>query len=745
MIAARLARRDITAHKWRTLVAIILFALPVIFTTVATSVLATGSVAARSVDSRYDVVWIDPIADPKLPDLAVLAKAYPGVTFHPELRTHEVATVGSESATLQAVALAANLPETPQSGDIVLARGTAKALGVTVEDSVTIDGKSYRIDGLASGNESVINLADYRPGDAQTLRTADYNDLNWLTDTRLGSPSPNSPVMHRPASSLVTDLLDNPNTATWQILRSLEDSFTLFAVLSYALLLATLIIALTFPVFAIAHKRQARAMELLSNTGARPQVLRATMLWQGALLGLLGGIVGIGLSWALFQWLSSIAFPHEVHIWLGGISLLAALGVAICGLVAAFIPTLGSSRARKPKFQFSLLLGPVLLLAGWYLLRFSASDVSVLGVPLLTVGVAFTAPLLFFLVASQARHFHLPLRLAARDSLRNWLRTSAAVTAVAVSCFVLAGVGWLTQLLTASQHVQPQAVWASTNADSSSSAGFDDTLNTLANKVNATGRSDVFAPTAWLTDSTLNGHWEDFANGNWADFGIYDAIIINDGSVLDRMTNIDPDAITEAKTLLDDGQAVVFSPNGAVTELELATGVYGPRNLDPKAEDYATGSDADTSVAERTWTIPAQVVTAEFDGIMLSKDTADKLGIPTTYRGSVLFTQSKPNLLDSVTFMKLESDSGMLIRGLGVSPFQVLVGPIVYGGGGLFIVFVAGLVLTLSSAESRRDRRTLEAVGAAPSMVRRVQIAQGLFVLLVGAVLGLGVGIAVLF
>ena len=729
-VSARLARRDISAHKWRSLIAILIFALPVAFGVLLTSVLVTGHQAGSAPDAAYSKVMVEQNSDKA--DQALLTKHFPGVQFHPEVQVSDTAESNGITASIGIIALDSDLPEAPPAGHVRLAQGTAAALNAKVGDQVSIGNKSYTVDSLIYRSDSTVNLGDYLQKDWSAASSAEQSGLTWLTKDDIKQPGDGFAGTVVPPAPFAQAMATSSASVSWEVFKLALTSYWFVVVLSLALLLATFTISLTFPVFAIAQKRQSRSLELLANTGARPGLLRSVMLWQGALLAAAGGLVGLGLSWLVFAWLAPLMYPASDHFWLGGVGFIAVLGVTSCGVLAAAIPTVVGSKTRQPKFHLTMLIGPALLIAGNLLLKAEAvGELVPLSLPLLAIGVAATAPLVLYLVTSQAGRLSLTVRLAARDCHRNWLRTSAAVTAIAVTAFTLTCVGWLTSVLTDSNRVEPQAVWATSKAEASSPAGYAETLEQVGATVNATERTDVYTTPAYPASG--------LSASPWGDFHTYGDVIVNDGTILDRMTQIEPEAISKAKSALIDGKVVVFTKSGtAAAQMEFLEDHH-----DTRPDFRLSDGGPQRPPAVRT-SLSAVGVPAGFEGIMMSRETADQAGFSTGYLGTLFLMDHKPGAVDTVRLAQMQPKSTMTIQGLGTTPLQQLVQPVVYLGGGLFIVFVAGLVISLASAESRRDLLTLQAVGASPRVASRFRVAQGALVLVTGGLLGVITGLAIL-
>lgn len=109
-------------------------------------------------------------------------------------------------------------------------------------------------------------------------------------------------------------------------------------------LLLIVITLLVAPAFAVSAARQRRTLALAASNGAHPRQLRHTVLAQALVLGVLSAVLGVGLgvlaSWAMWRW----SMTQGTDIWVSRFVLPWAglLGIAGCAslsaLVAAMLP-----------------------------------------------------------------------------------------------------------------------------------------------------------------------------------------------------------------------------------------------------------------------------------------------------------------------------------------------------------------------------------------------------------------------
>jgi hypothetical protein len=245
------------------------------------------------------------------------------------------------------------------------------------------------------------------------------------------------------------------------------------------LLGATAICALAATVasaaFALASRRQLRSIGLLSTVGADPGAIRAALVLQGALPGLVAGAAAVGVGLLLQVWANGTGLAERVTEVAGSRVEVAPFGAVLAlslgtlsGIVAAWQPSRTASRVpvltalagRRPAPPMSArvpLSGLAMWFAGALLLaiatRMDGDDTLNRfdsAVPLLVIaatalfafgGVAL-APLLVVGLDRAAARAHGTLRLASRGLVRHRAQSAAAIAAVAVALAL--PVGFLT-------------------------------------------------------------------------------------------------------------------------------------------------------------------------------------------------------------------------------------------------------------------------------------------------------------
>lgn len=214
------------------------------------------------------------------------------------------------------------------------------------------------------------------------------------------------------------------------------------------------VVLLAGPAFAVGAKRQARSLALMSSSGATPAQVRRSLLATAVVLGSVasvgGALLGLGVAAAampLVQRLSgSWLGPFDVP-WLpvlavlafGLVSaLLAALAPAMMVARQDVVAVLAGRRGEARPSRVSPVVGTLLLALGvagsayGALTRGSELFIAFAAV-LCVLGVVLLVPLVLALLGRVARRLPLVVRYAVRDAARQRSRTAPAVAAVAAT------------------------------------------------------------------------------------------------------------------------------------------------------------------------------------------------------------------------------------------------------------------------------------------------------------------------
>jgi putative ABC transport system permease protein len=228
-------------------------------------------------------------------------------------------------------------------------------------------------------------------------------------------------------------------------------------------LLATGVVAAA--AFAVGVRRRLRTLGILGAVGGEPWLMRAVVLLEGTVLGLLASAAGVAVGAAAAPALAPY-FPRLLHRLPGPVALpgAGALGAIVLGTIAATVAaawparvasrlaTLDALAARMPPprppgplARRGLLVSLVGLVATGVGARPGADrELLVVGLPLTLGGLLLAVPWLTAIAGRLAPRLPAASRVALRDAARNSRRTGAAVAAAAVALALPVAVGSLT-------------------------------------------------------------------------------------------------------------------------------------------------------------------------------------------------------------------------------------------------------------------------------------------------------------
>lgn len=195
-----------------------------------------------------------------------------------------------------------------------------------------------------------------------------YPVITWMDDSRWGEFPVNAQVLYAsPDMDIYDDIekMSNKLNVSAQINGSLlnvsgitPDSGMNTMMISMAVLLIVIIvlgsISLIYNAFAISLSERSRQLGMLSSVGATKQQKRYSVLYEGAVIGmisipggLIGGIVGMAVTFAcvnpLIQRIMGIDIPMKLIVTPEALALAAALAILTI-LISAWVPALRASR-----------------------------------------------------------------------------------------------------------------------------------------------------------------------------------------------------------------------------------------------------------------------------------------------------------------------------------------------------------------------------------------------------------------
>lgn len=422
-LALRLARRDALRHRGRSVLVLLMIALPVLAVTAADVVIATQDVdgveglerrmgaAEALVRIEYDgqplVQKFDPYdggatvgdrPDPTPPTEAELSAALGGVPLV-ELRNGQTRVRTEDGATM-VEATEVDLREPVTAGLFELTSGRwPESTGEVVANQALLD-QGYAVgDRLEPADEGgpdplIVGVAESAstrswagaagPPGSLGLTADDWGPPSWLAG---GDPVPWETVRELNAigasvlsRAVVTDPPPDsalPEEVAWS--ESSDDA--MLAVIALIVVMALLeVVLLAGPAFAVTARRQSRTLALLAASGGTPAQGRRVVLGVGLVLGavaaLAGAVLGIALGRLLVplaqRWSDTrfgpfdVPWPHVAGIAAFGLlsALLAAVVPAVIASRQDVVAVLAGRRADKRPSRRSPVLGVVLLGAG---------------------------------------------------------------------------------------------------------------------------------------------------------------------------------------------------------------------------------------------------------------------------------------------------------------------------------------------------------------------------------------------
>jgi putative ABC transport system permease protein len=546
------------------------------------------------------------------------------------------------------------------------------------------------------------------------------------------------------------------------------------------LLLVVLVIVqvalLAGPAYAVQLRRRQRELGLLGANGGDALVLRRTVLAGGVVLGLVGGLLGVAVGWALVALLGSRlpgaqdllpgvpGVPPEI-LALVLIGLLAAVAAALVPAEAVargdVVDSLRARRPARPSRARTPLLGVGLVGLGVVLLRIGMDTPDsmslVAGIVLAELGIVVCIPWLVQRTSALGAWLTVPGRLALRDSGRHRLRTTAAACAVAAAAGAAIGTSaWAAtdrQYAVVSASAVPDGVVSirtSQDAGMPQAVAPDGTSTTPPLPV---GMGEVLAlirardpqvRTATLRAVVPRNQGAELICGERAGGGeaaarCFDRLPasglqepwIVEASADDVELALGPSApLDQARAALAAGRAVVTQP-GVVRGGQLVLGQWSP--------DTRAGGDLAVIVPATevlSGAVPAGVLLPP--SLLARADVASRMGAADT--GIVLARPSAgtsdTELADALRFRMYRWQRLGTVETATGDPAEapvLLVGVVAT----LLLALLAGLTVTsLALVDARPDLATLAAVGAAPGVRRSLAAWSAGYVTALGCLVG---------
>jgi len=799
-LALRLARREALGAPGRSLLVLVMIALPVLAVSAASVIYRTQDVSsAESLDRRLggataevtiqgtrvvqapdpDVAQIasDEAMSPPLTadEVAALlggARLVERRTTSPRFATHE--GMGYVEATeidlRDPVAkglfdlTSGRLPE--NSGEVVVNAALA-AKGYAVGDALDTPDASVPDPTIVGIAEST-TVADYpvAAGPLGSLAASTEFATSWLVD---GDPVSWAQVRALNAQGAVVlsrAVVLNPPPMPAEVREyAAQSSDELMAVVVLVVVMTVLeVVLLAGPAFAVGARRQARSLALMSAAGGTPaqsrRVVLAGALVLGSVAAVVGVVLGIGLARVLQpvlqarsgKWFGPFEVPWLLLSGIAGFGLLSALLAAIVPAWIAsrqdVVAVLAGRRGDRRASRRSPLLGIAMLFVGVAGAAYGAAgpgsgELYIAGSAIVSVlGMILLIPGVLILGSTLSQRLPLALRYAVRDAARHRTRTVPAVAAVAATVAGVVALG----IATSSDEAQNEATYTPSLPDGVGVVSGTGTEGAWSRVREMLEREIPTADVTPLRGATMEpSGWTDVritAEGRAQPLmdrygnALGSELLVSDEKLPSALLGVPAEARVAAERTLSAGGVVAF------TTLEARAGSVRIRIRGTRYDADGRPQGIDVRATQ-----PALVVPLELAGngpqAVVSSVAAEELGVKIgtvglAVDGAAISEQQEHDVNEALAALA-DTTSFYVERGYpfhAETPVQLILGA-------LGAVLMLGGTLTatfLALSDARPDLATLSAVGASPRTRRGVAAAYALVVGMAGAVLGAVVG-----
>lgn len=522
------------------------------------------------------------------------------------------------------------------------------------------------------------------------------------------------------------------------------------------------VVLLAGPAFAVGARRQARTLALIAASGGTPRQARRVVLASALVLGGLGALLGVLLGLGA----AAVALPVLQRFsgsWFGPFDVpwLHLLGIAAFGLLSAFlaavvpawlasrqdvVAVLAGRRGDRPAGARSPIAGVLLLGVGVAMSVYGATAAN--GVYLIAAGAIPTVLGMILLVAlaltglaGVSRHLPLTMRYAVRDAARHRTRTVPAVAAVAATVAGVVALG----VANASDAAQNEAMYTPTlPMGQASITAWNVRADSWTQLRTAVDRE---LPGAGVAE--VEGLPEDLGNGRYRMLGFHaggEPVLLDGwGSSLGSAVLVSDEASDLVLPGLSTEQRAradeVLAAGGAVVYASKDPGVDEVKVRVTDHRENGRGERAGSAVLPAVFVEPPYWMAP--GQAVLSTRAAQRLGTqPATVSLAVLdgvTTEQERDLEEALGGVSAEA--GIYVERGYQADDETLILLLVLGGLGGLLMLGGTLTATfLALSDARPDLATLAAVGASPRTRRGVAASYAVVVGLVGAVLGAAVG-----
>ncbi|SEC62417.1 putative ABC transport system permease protein [Nocardioides exalbidus] len=532
------------------------------------------------------------------------------------------------------------------------------------------------------------------------------------------------------------------------------------------------VVLLVGSAFAVGARRQVRDLGLVAANGGAAGDVRRVLLAQGLVLGVGASALGAVAGVVVFR-LGVPVYEVVAHtrVWTQDVdwflvSVLTLLG-AVTGLAAALAPAWsigrmspvdalsgrfsvggsGDLRTHRPATGLAILGLVVLVASGWWIsAEFAAVGTSVptepyrsqpsgvpvvigaVGLVLLIGGLTWLSPHVVRRIAGASRWLSVSGRFALREASRHRFRTAASAVSLMITVAGMVFAGFAVQAASAelaSQAGDAGRRWMSITVATDElpeevgpAAGAQRVAGVIAAVEDQVGTSTTYV----TSRATMPGvpYVEPFL-GSRSMPG--DGVRVVDEESLRQLVDVDDDVLAA----FADGVVVTTSTGSVVDGQVRVSFDPGDRTQRdswelPAIAARATGADRGYDGGS-AWMSPD---TAEGLGFVVSPQTVTVL-TPRDITGADLDALAVEGITPSTVVRDLDTASLLRFAALGAAALLTLV--------------VVGIAVSLSAAEGRADQATMAAVGAGPWRRRLVGAMHGLFIGVVGALLGAAIGL----
>ena len=643
--------------------------------------------------------------------------------------------------------------------EVTVSQPLLDRLHLKLGDTITMSGQQLRVVGIVRNPQAIkADMAYLLP--AAVHAPPENTVRHLLTDTT--QPVTWPMVLKLNAHGVVAqsrDVMEHPPAGVQLATSStLADKARTIGVATVAVGLAVLeVVLLAGATFAVGARRQRRDLALVAAAGGDERHVRNIVLGGGVVLGVTGALVGVAggvvVGRLMIPVAQRLADADAGHFDLRPAELVAvALIGIVTGLLAAVMPARTAARddvvaaltgrrgvvatgGRVPAVGLAMIvLGAV---AAAYAAHPPARFTLVLaGAVIAEIGFVICAPAVVGAVGRTAGVLPLTMRLAVRDASRHRGRTGPAVAAVlAAVAGSVAVSAWITSQLAYDRSTyQPRLRIGQTAIQV-----YPDPSRPSIDRATL---QTVLSRDLPLTGMTAMSTTDCFDAHKCTGVYVKPRADCPPDSVNACAVSIGNGglAVGDAKVLdqllgRHDAAAAAALARGELVVFDSSLAAGGKASL---VFDHANGANDNQHVV----TVAAHVTDVGQSGAavngILDAAAADRLGIKPQPWGYLLSTSQQPTQgQQDKALSDLSKWSTSLIVERGYSPERWNYGLLALAGAAALVTLGATAIATaLSAADSRPDLVTLAAVGAAPFLRRKFAANQAAAVAVLGTVLG---------